>query len=110
MKSLTVYFHYPCFDGLISAVLASEFLESHDGWHITEFEAVDYAARDTWLSSDLKKPAAVVDFLYHPQVEFWADHHQTSILTTAAREDFERRKQKHRLLFDVRANSCASLL
>jgi hypothetical protein len=110
MRNSTLYFHYPCFDGLISAVLASEFLESHEGWHITEFEPVDYTVRDTWLSTDLTKPAAVVDFLYHPQAEFWADHHQTSILTTAAREDFERRKQKDRVLFDPRAKSCASLL
>jgi hypothetical protein len=110
MRNATLYFHYPCFDGLISAVLASEFLESHEDWRITEFQPVDYTLRDTWLSSDLKKPSAIVDFLYHPQAEFWADHHQTSILTTAAREDFERRKQQFRLLFDGRAPSCASLL
>jgi len=110
MRNATLYFHYPCFDGLISAVLASEFLESHEDWRITEFQPVDYTLRDTWLSSDLRKPCAIVDFLYHPQAEFWADHHQTSILTAVAREDFERRKQQLRLLFDDRARSCASLL
>lgn len=110
MRDATLYFHYPCFDGLVSAVFTSEFLESHESWRITGFQPVDYTVRPTWLSSQLEEPAAIVDFLYHPQAEFWADHHRTSFLTTAAREDFVRRKQEYRLLFDPRASSCASLL
>jgi hypothetical protein len=110
MKNSTLYFHYPCFDGLVSAVLVTEFLESHQDWHLTEFEPIDYTLRDTWLTMDLKRPAAIVDFLYHPQAEFWADHHRTSFLNLEAKEDFERRKQQFQLLFDPRASSCASLL
>jgi hypothetical protein len=110
MRNSTLYFHYPCFDGLVSAVLASEFLENHEDWHIEKFQPVDYTLRDSWLSSELKKPCAIVDFLYHPHADFWADHHQTSILTAAAKEDFQRRKSKSCLLFDPRARSCASLV
>ena len=110
MRNATLYFHYPCFDGLVSAVLASEFLESHKDWRIREFQPVDYTLRGNWLSTDLQKPAAIVDFLYHPQAEFWSDHHRTSFLTAAAKEDFERRKREFRLFFDARASSCASLL
>lgn len=110
MRNANLYFHYPCFDGLVSAVLASEFLESHEDWRITEFQPVDYTLRGTWLSIKLEKTSAIVDFLYHPQAEFWADHHRTSFLTVDAKEDYLRRKQDFRLLFDVRANSCASLL
>jgi hypothetical protein len=110
MRNATLYFHYPCFDGLVSAVLASEFLESHEDWRITELQPVDYTLRETWLSSNLGTPAAIVDFLYHPQAEFWADHHRTSFLTAATKDDFGRRKQEFRLLFDARASSCASLL
>jgi len=110
MRNSTLYFHYPCFDGLVSAVLASEFLESHEDWRITEFQPVDYTLRDTWLSGDLKQPCAIVDFLYHPKAGFWADHHRTSFLSAAAKENFERRKQEFRLFFDPRASSCASLL
>jgi len=110
MRNSTLYFHYPCFDGLVSAVLASEFLENHENWHIGNFQPVDYTLRDSWLSSELKRPCAIVDFLYHPQADFWADHHQTSILTKAAEEDFHRRKDTFCLLFDARARSCASLL
>jgi hypothetical protein len=110
MKSSTLYFHYPCFDGLVSGVLAWEFLEKHKNWNIREFCPVDYKMRDTWLASDLKMPCAIVDFLYHPRAEFWADHHQTSILNKKAETDFQRRRDKACLLFDDRARSCASLL
>ena len=110
MRNATLYFHYPCFDGLVSAVLAWQFLEQHDGWNISDFHPVDYTLRDHWLSSELKTPCAIVDFLYHPSAAFWADHHQTSILSKAAEEDFERRKGDACLLFDARARSCASLI
>lgn len=110
MRNSTLYFHYPCFDGLVSAVLASEFLENHEDWRIKEFQPVDYTLRATWLSTNLEKTAAIVDFLYHPQAQFWADHHRTSFLTDDAKEDFALRKHQFRLFFDARANSCASLV
>lgn len=110
MKDAALYFHYPCFDGLVSAVLASEFLESHEDWSIKKYTPVDYTLCETWLSTRLEIAAAIVDFLYHPQAEFWADHHRTSFPTAAAKEDFERRRREYRLLFDPRASACASLL
>ena len=110
MSNATLYFHYPCFDGLVSAVLAWEFLEQHHGWNVCDFRPVDYTMQHSWLSSDLKTPCAVVDFLYHPSVAFWADHHQTSMLTKAVDEDFEDRRSRECLLFDPRARSCASLI
>ncbi len=110
MKNAALYFHYPCFDGLVSGVLACQFLEEHEKWNIGDLRPVDYTLRESWLSSELKKPSAVVDFLYHPNAEFWADHHQTSMLTRAAEEDFQRRRGVACLLFDARARSCASLL
>src|ERR1700675_884013 len=105
MRNSTLYFHYPCFDGLVSAVLAWEFLEKHEEWNIRDLQPVDYTLRDTWLSSELKTPCAIVDFLYHPRADFWADHHQTSMLTRAAEEDFQRRRGDACLLFHPRARS-----
>src|ERR1700686_3869824 len=72
MKSSTLYFHYPCFDGLVSGVLACEFLEKRKDWNIGELHPVDYTMRDTWLASELRTPCAIVDFLYHSRAEFWA--------------------------------------
>jgi len=110
MKGAALYFHYPCFDGLVSGALACHFLEEHEKWNITDLRPVDYTLRETWLASELKTPSAIVDFLYHPSAEFWADHHQTSMLTEAVEVDFERRKGDPNLIFDPRARSCASLL
>jgi hypothetical protein len=109
-KSATLYFHYPCFDGLVSAVLAWEFLEKHENWHITEFCPANYKMRGRWLRDKVKKPCAIVDFLYHPRADFWADHHETSMLTPEIEADFRRRRGKTSLYFDDRAPSCATLL
>jgi hypothetical protein len=105
-----LYFHYPCFDGLVSGVLAWVFLEEHRNWQIDRFFPVNYNVHKTWLGTVFSAPTAVVDFLYHPQASFWADHHLTTFITENAREDFERRKVAGGLIFDGQAKSCASLL
>jgi hypothetical protein len=110
IKDATLYFHYPCFDGLVSGVLAWVFLEHSKNWRIEQFCPVNYDARESWLATEFRAPTAVVDFLYHPQASFWSDHHQTTFITRSARKDFERRKTSDCLLFDGEASSCASLL
>jgi hypothetical protein len=105
----SIYLHYPCFDGIVSGVLAWDFLENNRGWHIERFCPVNYEMRADWLSTELQQPCAVVDFLYHPQAQFWADHHSTTFLTPQARADFERRKDES-LFYDHTLGSCASLL
>jgi hypothetical protein len=109
MATGSLYFHSPCFDGIASAVLAWEFLEERSGWQAPVLRPVNYDVRQTWLEKPLDRPAAVVDFLYHPDVEFWADHHLTTFLTDVARSDFERRKEP-RLMYEQRADSCAGVL
>lgn len=109
MKSATLYFHYPCFDGLVSGVFAWEFLEIHKKWNITRFSPVNYPLRKSWLTRALHTPCAVVDFPYHPKAAFWADHHQTS-LSGKARASYQQRKNKSNLFYDDRAPSCAGLL
>jgi hypothetical protein len=109
-KSSTLYFHYPCFDGLVSAALAWEFLEQRKGWSVDELCPVNYTVRNSWLASELRHPCAIVDFLYHPRADFWADHHSTSMLTKEAEADYLRRRAEFPLYFDEQAGSCASLL
>jgi hypothetical protein len=108
-KSAALYFHYPCFDGVVSAALAWEFLEKHKGWSVDELCPINYTVRNTWLASELKQPCAIVDFLYHPSADFWADHHATSMLTKEAEADYQRRRAEFPLYFDEQAGSCASL-
>ena len=65
-----IYFHCPCFDGIVSAALASDFLESRQGWHEVSLRGVNYHLKNESLAISLEKPAAVVDFLYHPDADF----------------------------------------
>src|ERR1043166_3033256 len=104
-----LYFHSPCFDGMISCVLAWDFLEGNQDWKIIELCSVNYDSRSSWLTTQLKSPCAVVDFLYHPQAQFWADHHLTTFLSKDAERDFERRKNPC-LIYNDRSGSCAMLL
>lgn len=106
----TLYIHYPCFDGLISGVLAWDFLEKQEHWKIRDVRPINYSVRDQWLSTSLEPRTAVVDFLYHPKAAFWADHHLTSFLSGEAKSDFEHRKNSYPLLYDSRSGSSALLL
>src|ERR1035437_2542476 len=108
-KSALLYFHSPCFDGIISAVIASDFLEVHCHWMFERFCAVDYSERDNWLSHSLGERCAVVDFIYHPQATFWADHHSTTFLSADAKRDFTRRRQGRTLFYNDRLGSCSTL-
>ena len=107
--SLTLYLHFPCFDGLVSAVLASEYLERKLGWKAECLKPVGYGLMDTWLRTSLEKPAAVVDFLFHPDADFWADHHTTSFSSEEIRENVLR-KRNELFLYDPKSLSCSSLL
>ena len=108
-EALTVYLHFPCFDGVISAVLACEYLERKHGWKTGQIVPVNYSGREKWAARALDKPAAVVDFLYHPDADFWADHHQTTFLTTELEADYRQRSSAN-LLYDGIASSCAEVI
>ncbi len=108
-KRASLYLHFPCFDGVISGVLAILFLEKTRGWRFKTLEPVNYELKDRWLATPLPGRSAVVDFLYHPQAGFWADHHSTTFLTDEAKADFEERQGPSRI-YDRQSGSCASLL
>jgi hypothetical protein len=50
-----------------------------------------------------------VDFLYHPDADFWADHHQTSFLNPLLKEHFEEQNNPHHI-YNSKSGSCAKLL
>jgi hypothetical protein len=107
--AITVYLHFPCFDGVVSAVLTSEYLSRKRGWETCEIVPVNYDLQAGWAQSKLAERAVVVDFLYHPDAVFWADHHQTSFVSDALRADFEQRNSPD-LLYDAAASSCAEVI
>lgn len=102
-------FHSPCFDGIASAVLASDYLRNREQWDSIECESVDYGVRETWLSTRFRERTAIVDFLFHPDAAFWADHHRSAFLNEELRRDFASRSHNS-FIYDSRADSCAGLL
>src|ERR1700730_12947447 len=104
-----LYFHSPCFDGIVSCVLTWDFLETCQDWSVEEIHSVNYDSKATWLSTSLSPKSAVVDFLYHPDAQFWADHHATTFLNEEVKSDFERRMSRW-FVYDERSGSCSMLL
>jgi len=103
-----LYFHSPCFDGIASAVIARSFLVRGRRWPDPELVVVNYDARDQWYATPFPHRAAVVDFLFHPEAAFWADHHATTFLGPSAASAF--RSEDETKLYDPSAASCAGLL
>jgi hypothetical protein len=108
-QQLTVYLHFPCFDGVVSAALASEVLRSRSGLLLNALVPVTYELRQNWIQTKLQKPAAIVDFLFHPEADFWADHHATSFVTDAVERKFLGSRGRQ-FLYDSTAKSCASVI
>jgi hypothetical protein len=108
-NSVHLYFHSPCFDGIVSAAIASDYLEQVKGFPQAQLHSVNYHLREEWLGRELLRPAAVVDFLYHPATEFWADHHPTTFLTDEVERDYEKRRGPD-IFYDKAASSCAVLI
>lgn len=110
-KSPVVYFHAPCFDGISSAAIASAYLVSSQGWRAPDLRPVDYSLRPSWLANPMGAHSAVVDFLFHPEATFWADHHPTTNLKVdwSGQPPFSEWGTTTRL-FDAKALSCAGLL
>ena len=105
----TVYLHYPCFDGLASAIVATDFLETTKGWLVKRYRPVNYARPRNWLAKRLPAYSAVVDFKYHPDAAFWADHHSTAFSSVDLRQHFEQRRDGM-AIYDRGSSSCAMLL
>ena len=107
----TLYFHSPCFDGIVSAILTWDFLESKFDWADVRLHTVNYDIKNRWLPSrDLQRPSAIVDFLYHPQADFWADHHLTTFLTKERSREVSNARPGNMFIYDDQAGSCAALL
>jgi hypothetical protein len=108
-RNLTIYLHFPCFDGIVSAVLAGEYLQRKHALAFGQAVPVNYDERAAWPTRRLEQPAAVVDFLYHPEAGFWADHHQTAFLTPALEAEFHQADPATHL-YDPQAASCADVI
>lgn len=100
-----VYFHAPCFDGVVSAVLACDLLR----WTAPALHPVGYEVREAWLETRLQEPSAVVDFLFHPRADFWVDHDGTTYVNEIAAK-YHSEHRRPAWIYDSKAGSCAGLM
>jgi hypothetical protein len=109
MNSREIIYHAQCFDGAVSCAVAWDYFDATTPADSTVLRPVGYDVRDRWLQVALPPRSAVVDFLFHPDAVFWADHHVTAFLNEESRALFEASRCPD-WLYDVRAKSCAGLL
>ncbi len=80
---LRLFFHRD-FDGVCSAALflcyAHASILTTDA--TVDLTPVDYEIKKSWSDLVLNEPSAIVDFLYHPQAQWWYDHHDTTFVRT----------------------------
>lgn len=108
-ESASIYLHFPCFDGVVSGVLAILFLGKLRGWRFDSIHGVNYELQANWSETRLSPHSCVVDFLYHPEAEFWCDHHPTTFLNSNLRADFASRQEPLHI-YDDKSQSSARLV
>ena len=106
--TFTIYFHRD-FDGAGSAAILGDFLAQRRGYPAARlrFRSLGFEVKERWTRLRLRGPCAVLDFLYHPQADWWVDHHVTSFLSSEWREAFVPGPTR---VWDLRFPSCCSLM
>jgi len=102
-------YHHNDFDGIATAAIFSRYLSLKGMYSFEEFEfhAVDYHLKDSWLKQPLQKPNAVLDFLYHPESDWWFDHHSSTFLSAKSLESpYTHTAQQY---WNIAYDSCPSL-
>lgn len=107
-----IYFHDDL-DGRASAAIFLKFLESR-GDKIAHFVPVNFDLQDQWIKNNFlsthklfsgsKNKSIVVDFLYHPEADFWFDHH----ISTFRKKIWQKKFKKSRFHnWNPKYKSCA---
>lgn len=103
-------YHHNDFDGIASAAIFAKFLSLKDKLKFSDFEfvSIDYDLKGSWIRNKLKRPCAVIDFLYHPNADWWFDHHDSTFLNSARlKDEYKHSPQKY---WNTKFLSCPSLL
>ena len=106
MDLLRIYYHRD-FDGMASAAILAEALSEVRGEDNLDWTGVNFDRTLNWARFGLGERFAVVDFHFHPNAEYWFDHHPTTFLTE---EDRARYKEDERHCFDPESPSCPPII
>ncbi len=107
MTSYHLYFHDDA-DGITSSAIMLNFLRGR-GDEIIDFNPIEYRAnlKAEWASYKFGKPFILLDFMFHPEADWWIDHHQTAFIDPDWENNFKNDNQHH---YDPEFGSCAGLL
>jgi len=102
-----MYFHDDL-DGTTCGALLLHFFKSR-GDDIDEFHPLDYSANtnQVWPDYAFRKPFIIVDFIYHPEADWWFDHHISGFIKQEWRKNFRNNGQHY---FDPAYKSCFGML
>ncbi|MED6334384.1 MAG: hypothetical protein VYE81_03210 [Planctomycetota bacterium] len=105
MDSLCIHYHRD-FDGLCSAAILAALLREHRSEECT-WQSVNYDQRRDWENFGAGTRFAIVDFHFHPDAQYWFDHHPTTFLTPELRARYT---PSERWAWDEASPSCPPLI
>lgn len=103
---LRIYYHRD-FDGIASAAILAEALEGTQREEHVTWEGVNFDRTLDWPRFGRGGRFAIVDFHFHPQAEYWFDHHPTTFLDERDRLAY---RDHDRACFDATAASCPPII
>jgi hypothetical protein len=113
MRTLKVFFHNNCFDGLASAAVFSSFyLSAIDGNCKIRYEGLAHRAGQLFLDVEFDgNENAIVDFKYSndPRLTWWFDHHQSAFLNSEDEAHFKADRSGKKF-HDPTYRSCTKLI
>ena len=103
-------YHHNDFDGISAAALFAKFLSIKEKINFEDFtfQAVDYNLKKEWISFKLNKPCVVIDFLYHPDSDWWFDHHDSTFQNDSSLMNSYTQSEKK--YWNTKFPSCPSLI
>lgn len=104
-QRLRIHYHRD-FDGMVSAAVLAKVLAETAGEDV-EWESVNYDQRRNWEDFGRGRRFAIVDFHFHPDAEYWFDHHPTTFLSPELRARYE---PSERWNWDESSPSCPPLI
>jgi len=113
MKTMRVYFHNNCFDGLASAAVFGCFCRDAVGGNYKfEYEGLAHKAGQLFIDVRFDGDEnAIVDFKYssNPRLTWWFDHHQSAFLSRED-EDHFRADASGKKFHDPAYQSCTKFI
>ncbi|MFH1769143.1 MAG: hypothetical protein ABH833_00555 [Parcubacteria group bacterium] len=105
-------YHHDDLDGLACGAVMLEFLKSR-GDKFSSHHPITYGAgisSENWVDFKFERPFMIFDFQYHPDAEWWVDHHASSAFEFIGGDYEDKYKNDKQHHFDGNAPSACGLM